>query len=196
LKGDTNEFPSLKKAKCVFEKDLTTKFVTEPDIILYIPTEALILVEAKLTSSNPVATTDKERDVDGEKPKSKFGLIKRYNSGYLKTHDFEPEKFNGTFFSQIYRNLIFASYMADDIGVEWHFCNLISQKQIKKSAASMIERVEEFYKGIIIKELQNRATICSWEKIFKNIIENDDSLNDLNEYMKYKTANLEKAFDI
>ncbi len=190
------EFPSLEKARSVFEEDLTTKFVTEPDVILHVPNEALILIEAKFTSKNPEAKENQQGDIAGEKPKSKSGLIKRYNPAFLKSNDFNPESVKSNFLSQIYRNLIFASYMAGELGVDWYFCNLIAEKLAKKNDHSTSQKVERFFKEIINEKFRLRATICTWENIYREIIEQDEGLCELKEYMKNKTANLEKAFDI
>jgi len=47
-------FSQLKSACDTFEKGIT-KYLTQPDIMLYVPGELLLLIEAKFTSGNPIA---------------------------------------------------------------------------------------------------------------------------------------------
>jgi len=195
-KNPPSVFELLEEARSVFEGDLTTRFLTEPDIIIHVPGEAIIGIEAKFTSTNPVATSDIGKDEEGDKPKNREGLIKRYNPNFLKNNEFHPDTYKGQFLSQIYRNLIFVSHMATLSSSEWYFCNLISEKQMLKKDQHGFQNVENFYKGIIAEEKAKHASILTWEKIYESVIQPEAKMKKLALYMRGKTANLEKAFNI
>jgi hypothetical protein len=195
-KNPPSVFEPLEKARSLFEGDLTTRFLTEPDVIIYVHGEVVIGIEAKFTSTNPIATNDITKDEEGDKPKSREGLIKRYNPHYLKNKEFHPETYKGQFLSQIYRNLIFASHMAISTNTEWYFCNLISEKQMLKKDKLSFQNIEAFYKGIIADEKAKHASLLTWEKIYESVIQSETKMEKLASYMIEKTANLERAFNL
>lgn len=195
-KNPPSLFKLLEKTRSVFEGDLTTRFLTEPDIIIYVPGESIIGIEAKFTSTNPVATRDIGKDKEGDKPKSREGLIKRYNPMLLKTNEFHPDTYKGQFLSQIYRNLIFLSHMAILSNSEWYFSNLVSEQQMLIKDQHGFQNVENFYKGIIREEKAKHASTLTWEQIYESVIQPEANMKDLALYMSGKTANLKKAFNI
>jgi hypothetical protein len=103
-------FPALRSAREVFEKDIT-RFWTEPG-------QWLVLIEAKFTQRNTIASSSSDRDVSGDKPKSREGLLRRYTADALPPGALilpPPSVIGWTdglnqkpFYSQLYRNLVFA----------------------------------------------------------------------------------------
>ena len=107
-------FPALKSARGIFENGIA-KFLTEPDIMLYVPGQLLVLVEAKFTSGNTIASTSATHDVADEKPKSREGILGRYTPTALPRDALLAPSSSGPFYSQLYRNLVFAIYMANKL---------------------------------------------------------------------------------
>jgi hypothetical protein len=147
LDGPASEeqFPALCNAREVFGKDIR-KFHTEPDIMLYVPGKFLLLIEAKFTSAN---TTIKRsaKDVSGRKPETREGLLKRYH-----TDDLLVPSEGTPFFSQLYRNLVFGAYMANQLDVTWGFVNLTTKQTYDKGSADWVA----FADAILPTESRNR----------------------------------------
>lgn len=191
-----NKFAPLNHARKVFEPGVT-RFFTEPDIIIHAEGKQLILIEAKFTSGNTIAKTNYSNDSIGEKPKTKEGIIERYSEKLLPKGSILPDKHHGAFYSQLYRNLVFAIHMANELCVEWHLCNLISEKQVSKHLRSK-EYLDptSFLHSVLPINRRNRFHRISWEDIYRKIIRRHSELSLLNNYMFYKSANSEKAFNI
>jgi hypothetical protein len=74
-KSDSKSFEPLRVVRSLLEQDIR-KFKTEPDVMLVLDGQLVICVEAKFTSGNTLA--DEKEAKDGDKPRDRTGLIKRY----------------------------------------------------------------------------------------------------------------------
>ena len=172
------------------------RFPTELDIMISGPTH-LVCIEAKFTSGNPVVLN--EKDVKDEKPKSREGLIERYimrnkicNSPVIKS-----EELGDKIHSQLLRMLVFTSTMAQLEKRKWIVANLISKTQWNKKKNISCGYDFNDPKSSIPAGVRNNFKFISWEHdIYEKILKNDPALVELSDYMKNKTANLGKAFEI
>ena len=189
-------FPALLEARHKFEKGIR-RFLTEPDIMLYVPGEVLVLIEAKFTSENTIASDRAGDDFNGEKPKSRAGLIERYSPDTLASRALVPPSSTGVFYSQLYRNLVFSIYMADRLNVEWGLVNLVSQTQCQpKQHKAGFQDPTPFLHGLLPKRDQHRFRWYSWEKLYRDHVVTDQELTDLAEYMYSKSAKGKRAFSV
>ncbi len=182
-------FGTLCAARKIFENDIKG-WRTEPDIMLYVPERFLILVEAKFTSGNPIADTG-ETDVPGEKPKTPAGILGRYSADQLPPGSLITPATEAPLFSQLYRNLVFAIWMAAKLNVEWRLVNLTS----KLLAKEMSNDLATFTNAVLPPRTQQRFVRYTWEKLFRDHVEVDD-LRELATYLRFKSANCGRAFDI
>ena len=177
----------LDTARNVFEKNIR-KFQTEPDIMLYAPNRFLVLVEAKFLSPN---TTVRPGAIDKpeEMPRTRKGILVRYKlpPGSLLTPSDETP-----LFSQLYRNLVFAIHMAKQLNVPWGFVNLTSQRARKKVS----DDVTAFTNAVLPSESRHRFIRYTWEQLFHDHVEGRDDLQELADYLRHKSADCGKAFEI
>ena len=192
------QFHALKNARDFFENGIS-RFGTEPDIILYIPGELLVLIEAKFTSGNTLAEESIKNDHDNEKPKSRKGILKRYSRTLLPNNSLLESTSNEPFYGQLYRNLVFAIHMANELGgVKWHLVNLVSKGQFDKHRKTTLQFQDptQFIQGLLPEPSKDRFHFYSWEQLYSDHVANETGMNDLAEYMYYKSANVTKAFAI
>ncbi len=185
-----NQFDALCAAREVFESNIT-RMHTEPDIMLYVPGKFLILVEAKFTSGNTVAEWDAS-DVPGEKPKSPAGILQRYSAGRLPPGSLLAPPAGTPFFSQLYRNLVFAIRMADQLKVQWGLVNLTSKRAYEK----MSDDLTTFANAVLPPESRQRFVRYTWEQLFRDRVEGNDDFAELATYLRFKSANRGQAFEI
>ena len=155
----------------------------------------LVCIEAKFISGNPLAV-DKEVS-DGEKPKSREGLIGRYiqDNKIWKIPVINADDLQGKVHSQLLRMIVFTSTIAQQIGREWVVANLISRTQWKNRTASGYDFGDPT--AWIPQRVKNNFRFISWEDdIYKNILNGDPQLSELSRYMLEKTANLTRAFEL
>jgi len=186
-------FRPLENARDTFEKDIQ-RFRTEPDIMLYVPGQLLVLVEAKFTSGNTIASTITTREVTGEKPKSRDGILGRYAPEALPHDALLAPSSSGPFYSQLYRNLVFAIHMSKELEVEWRLVNLVSERQIHQRR----HRVEfqdptQFIHACLPEKSHDHFLFYNWERLYANHVSKATELKDLAEYMYNKSANCVKA---
>lgn len=187
--ANTVPFAELSAARDTFERGIN-RMHTEPDIMLYVPGKLLMLIEAKFMSGNTIAVEGK-KDVLGEKPKSPAGIMKRYSVGDLPLGSMSTDHLTPPFFSQLYRNLVFAIWMADRLNVEWRLVNLVSDKHHRDSLDPT-----PFIHSLLPVETRHRFARYSWERLFRDHIEGKGHLSELANYLRYKSANREKGLDI
>jgi hypothetical protein len=108
--GIPKPFDALCEARNVFESDIV-KYQTEPDIMMYAPGKFLVLIEAKFMSNNPKSKTPAE-------------ILNRYRADRLPPDSLCVPTTETPLFSQLYRNLVFAIWMAAKLNVEWRLINL------------------------------------------------------------------------
>lgn len=183
------QFDALCAARKVFESDIT-KMHTEPDIMMYAPKRFLVLVEAKFRSGNTIAKPG-PNDVPGEKPKTPAGILNRYSADRLPPGSLLIPTNETCFFSQLYRNLVFAIHMAAQLNVQWGFVNLTSKLLPKEVSA-----LTTFANAVLPPNTRQRFVRYTWEKLFRDHAEGNDDLQELSTYLRYKSANCGRAFDI
>lgn len=186
-------FPALKCARGIFEKGIA-KFLTEPDVMLFVPGQLLVLVEAKFTSGNTIASDSVTHDVTDEKPKSRKGVLGRYTSTALPPGALLAPSSSGPFYSQLYRNLVFAIYMANKLDVRWGLVNLVCKGQFRQRR----NRVEfrdptQCIHALLPGKSRGQFLLYSWEQLYTDNIAKAIELKDLAEYMYNKSANGAKA---
>jgi hypothetical protein len=194
--GGYAPYEPLHRVRAALEPDINT-FVTEPDIMLVAPGEIVICIEAKFGSANPLSD---DRDVGaGEKPISRAGLLRRYlgssTSKYTKGI-VQQETIGQKLRSQLFRNVVFASEMAQEI--PWHVVNLVSRTQgrgrddARKSYADPTDEV----RGYLHPNWKHCFTYRSWEDLHTTLIKDESSLDALDIYLRAKSAHYRPAFDL
>jgi hypothetical protein len=188
-------FLPLDDARAIFEKDIKN-FQTEPDIMLVIDGQLVICIEAKFGSGNTLAHDAPEHE--GEKPSSRSKLLQRYlEKASDETNGIiDSSNIGDVFHSQLFRNIIFASEMAK--GKNWHVVNLVSKtqwdlKQNEKKNLYSFQTPEKYVKAYLKVD---RFSFRTWEGLHQNVIKDDPSLQELDKYMRSKTAHYERAFDL
>jgi hypothetical protein len=201
--GSFKPFRHLEQARSYFEPGVQ-KYLTEPDIML-VTNELIICIEAKFTSGNPLAQpkTPVSSD-DREKPKDRDGLIEKYarrwpdSCRYLDHNALKTVPLH----SQLFRNIIFASWMAEQTDRRWHVVNLASSAQWRKRRnASAQEKNYDFddpspvIKQYLKPQFKDHFSFCTWEALHETIIRSGGLVH-LSTYLEKKTAHLEPAFDL
>ena len=188
----------LQKLHEKLEPDIKT-FVTEPDVMLIVPKKLLICIEAKFGSKNPIAK--EKEDKAGEKPKRKAKLIEKYcdNNRIIKANEiFEFDKMPMVFYEQLFRNLVFAPSMVKLAGIEkWYVVNLRSQHvmNLKRGKPESMP-VTRNIRSILKSDYKKRFLHLTWEEIYDTCVQRNAGLHNLAWYMKNKTLNCHRAFNI
>jgi hypothetical protein len=175
-----------------------SKFKTEPDVMLVLEGRLIVCIEAKFGSGNTLAhagTVNK-----GEKPTDRTGLLRRYlepASPHTK-RAIDRDAIGPVFHSQLFRNVIFASEMAD--GVDWHVVNLVSATLWKKHGRETRNYSFRDPSSSVVPYLSNdyrhRFTFRTWERLYTAMIMADESLDPLESYIRTKSAHYLPAFDL
>jgi hypothetical protein len=187
LSGDTFEpWKLLIDARRRFESDLPVRRpLTEPDIALYSPGKYLILIEAKLTSSNPVYT-DGPRKSSSSLTKSE--LLDIYWDDELMLLDRKRAQAVDRVHYQFWRNLVFAEWMACQKGNETPaYLGSLTRRGYET------ESCREFGE-LLGSSASSRFAHISWEQIVETCGRKAHRLAQLNAYAHSKTANLRKCF--
>jgi hypothetical protein len=189
-------FSPLKCARDQFEKGVA-KFLTEPDVILFVPGQLLVLVEAKFTSGNTIASGEASDDVSGAKPKSREGVLKRYATAGLPGEPLLLPSSLVAFYSQLYRNLVFASYMANNLSIEWALINLVCEKQFRQNQKKIqYQDPTQSIRTFLPDKSRDQFLLYTWERLYADHVAKSAELKDLAEYMYNKSANNIKALSI
>jgi hypothetical protein len=163
-------------------------FPTEPDIMLVAEGELLVCIEAKFGSANPMS-----RDAEikpGEKPSSRAGLLERYLGNHTSERTRSAicrEKIPEPFCTQLFRNVVFASEMAD--AMSWHVVNLA------KGGSSCKDPTDEVC-GYLHPHWRQSFTFRTWEGLHDAVIAGDPDLARLDRYLRGKSAHFERAFTL
>jgi hypothetical protein len=188
-------FAPLDSARQSFEKGIA-KFVTEPDVMMYVPGQLLVLIEAKFTSGNTIAPFE-ANDLPGEKPRSRDGILSRYSSDALPDGTLLKPQSQGSFYSQLYRNIVFASFMAKHLNVDWSVVNLVGGKQFEsRKNKAEFQDPSPFIHSILPHTSHNRFRFHSWERLYEDQIVKNKQLTELAQYLSNKSANCAMAFSI
>ena len=203
LDNNSHDFyPPLCQARKSIEPDIR-RFFTEPDVMLIVPEKFVMCIEVKFTSGNTLAQIEEEKEIAEQKPKSVEGIIQRYftrntfwkdGSRYIQPNDINHKKFHG----QLFRNIVFASGMAEKFDGDWQVVNLVSstqwQKFRNKRVSTMYEDPSEAVRCYLTDQYKQRFAFRTWECLFAHVIKDNNSLQDVAEYMKGKSAFFKQAF--
>lgn len=175
--SSTVEWAELKNIREKLEADF--RIPTEPDIAIVVPGQAVILIEAKFGSKNPVLG----RKENYEDYKDDF--INRYWS------DPDPlirENINQHTLDQLCRNAIFLVWLSNAYKAENKFLfNLVrscDESNVENEMSKVLKQ------GIITFKRK------TWEDLFLIVCELGESLKPVQEYFKNKTYCLKKAFSL
>jgi len=189
-------FPALESARSTFEKGIA-KFLTEPDIMLYVPGQLLVLVEAKFTSGNTIASASATHDVINEKPKSREGILRRYAPAVLPRDALFAPSSSEPLYSQLYRNLVFAIYMANKLDVRWRLVNLVCEGQFhQRQHKVQFQDPTQFVHALLPEKARDQFIFYSWERLYADHVSKATETKDLAEYMYNKSANGVKALAV
>lgn len=196
--AEHTEYELLQSVRDHLESDIG-RYKTEPDIMLLIPGKVLICIEAKFGSKNPLAK--ERRAVAGNKPMSNKALIERYcsNNKIVETNEiFDFDSMPRRFHEQLFRNLVFASSMAELARIpRWYVVNLRSQHvmNLKRGKPESLPVVRDV-RSMLRPRYKKRFSHLTWENVFEISVRSEDKLHDLSWYMKNKTVNCRRAFNI
>jgi hypothetical protein len=186
-------FPELVAARDTFEKGIN-KFLTEPDIMLYCPGQVLLLIEAKFTSGNTLALENEPEVPLPTKSRSR-GTGFCAGTHCRRAANLRPSM-SGAFYSQLYRNLVFAQHMANKLSVQWGLVSLVSEEQCRQRLGAKYQDPTPFVHSFVPSESRKRFAFYSWEKLYRDHVARRPELHDLAAYMVNKSANTAKAFSI
>jgi hypothetical protein len=155
---------------------------TEPDIILRVPGQAVVLIEAKFGSSNPRLVAKKSR----------FGSVTEFSSRYRCKPDVaDPlnrkwiaDAKDGEVLQQLCRNVIFAHWLASE-GEQPIVINLV---RLKATNDGQLFRRHLSGHGL-------QFHVRYWEDLYSLPVIQGEKASVLRSYLKNKTLNLEPAFD-
>lgn len=193
-----NPYAPLEKVRTHLESDIK-RFGTEPDIMLVVPKKAVICIEAKFGSKNPLATDKAE--LEGDKPKKKEKLVQRYctNNAIIDSSQIlNLEKLPPLFYDQLFRNIIFAASMAKLEGqAEWHVVNLRSQHVMNvKRGKPESHPIKRNIQSLLTPKYKKHFSHLTWEDLFQMTIKGHDEFANLTWYLKNKSLGCARAFNI
>jgi hypothetical protein len=162
--------------------------------MLYVPGQLLVLVEAKFTSGNTIASASTIHDVTDEKPKSREDILGRYAPTTLPRDALLAPLSAGLFYSQLYRNLVFAIYMANKLDVRWCLVNLVCEGQFQQRQQNVeFQDPTQFIHSLLPEKSRDQFLFYSWGRLYADHVAKVTELKDLSEYMYNKSANGLKA---
>lgn len=173
------------------------RFKTEPDVILAIPGEMVVCIEAKFDSLNPQSSKRPSKAIDGLK--SRPGLLERYlpKAATEMNSIFDRQMIDESkVHSQLFRNLVFSATMSK--GTEWRVVNVAcatdrgDRHSPKRSGANPEEDIRKYLK----EGHKHRFTFRTWEGLHQALINGDSKLQTVDSYMRSKSAHFMRAFDL
>ena len=160
------------------------------------PGQLIIVIEAKFTSGNPLANTDSRTDHEGEKPHSIQGILARYEPARLTSVELNVVGASLPFFAQLYRNLVFAIHMAEQLNVQWYVVNLVSKHQFADKCSQEFADPRPFFRAILPSDCEGRFRFESWESLYETCVKDGRELTSLKDYLTRKTAYARKALGL
>jgi hypothetical protein len=200
VKGEASgaRYRHLDETRGKLEDDIR-RFKTEPDIMLILEGRIVICIEAKFGSGNPLAHLGMSRA--GEKPTDRDGLLRRYldRAGEWTRRDLNRDRIGDIlqFHSQLFRNVVFASEMANH--GNWYVVNLMSDTQRKLGRTTDRYSFDDpvpHVRSYLSSNCKNRFNFRTWEALYREVIKNNQGLEQLAEYIRVKSAHYERAFDL
>lgn len=194
--GRSDRFKPLQATRLRLERGIGT-YKTEPDIMLVVDGQLLVLIEAKFGSGNPLASDVVVKP--GQKPISREGLFARYFSHATPVTQsiISKDRVGKEFHSQIFRNIVFASEMAN--GSDWSVVNLVSGTQWnsgKETKGYSSSNPEETVRSYLADTHQECFHFRTWEGLHRTLIANNPELRELDSYLRTKSAHFAPAFDL
>jgi hypothetical protein len=190
-------FAPLCQLRNALEHDIG-RFKTEPDILLVVPGQLVICVEAKFASGNTLAA--EVLSAVGEKPNHVKGLIDRYLGPEGKwsgeSRHVVRAQIGGRLHSQLFRNIVFAARMAEVQGGDWHVVNLISSTQWAKrrSVRSDFKDPTADVQSYLTAASRDHFTFRTWEGIYSELVKDGPNFDRLRDYLLSKSAHYHAAF--
>ena len=189
--GKHELYAPLCQVRAKLEPDVRT-FVTEPDIMLVAERELVVCIEAKFGSGNPLAH-DSALPVEGKKPTSRAGLIARYLGNNTSEHTRRIVLPETTLRSQLFRNIVFASEMAQTFR---------GTSSISSATPKSVQTARVIPTTISTEEIRNYLhpdrrhcfTYRTWEAFYEEVISRDADLATLDQYLRNKSAHFRRAF--
>lgn len=175
----------LIQARDRFESDLPVQRPkTEPDIGLWLPGEAVVLIEAKFCSKNPTYRRDRTKLLDltlGQ-------LLQIYQWEGMRLLSLEEARKRDEIHYQLWRNLTFASWMAklDSDATKAYVGNLVREGHETDVCEPVLT--------LMHSDRRDRFEQITWEQLYQ--IAKEAELGRLCRYMEQKTARLKPAFEI
>jgi len=197
--GEPRRFEMLEKVGRELEREIR-HFRTEPDVILHVPGQIVVCIEAKFGSGNTLAH-DSNAKAD-EKPTSVEGLVKRYldRSSERTRKSIDRGAIGSCLHGQLFRNIIFASEMAGK--EDWQVVNLVSNEQWKETAPTSrsieysFENPEKVVRAYLNPDHRDRFTYRTWEDLYRRVVKEDKRLKKVADYMLSKSAHYKSAFKL
>ncbi len=168
-----------------FESNLPVERpLTEPDIAIYVPGQVVVLIEAKFTSKNPVYKAGPRAN---SQSLTLNELIEIYQDRTLRTLSLEKAVQSKQVHYQLWRNMVFAEWMASFYGnqLEHRVLNLVCDQ-------SETESVEQFGR-LFNPGWEDTFQRVTWESIYA-WSKRHPRLTMLSNYLEQKTASLKPAF--
>jgi hypothetical protein len=111
----------------------------------------------------------------------------------------QREAIGENFHSQLFRNVVFASEMANG-GADWHVVNLVSSTQIRPNPKGLkrysFANPEAAVRCYLAPEHQERFTYRTWEALHSAVIKGSLDLRSVHQYMCSKSAHYRRAFEL
>ena len=173
---------NLHEVRKNLERDMTIP--TEPDIILRVPGQAIVLIEAKFSSPNSSMA----------KKKGRFGSVTEFLKRYrCKEGATDPlnrkwisEQEDNRVLEQLCRNVIFAHWLASEREQPF-VINLVTRK------ATNDEQL--FHQHLAANDVV-QFHVRYWEDLYGLSVIRGEKASVLRSYLKNKTLNLKPAFDL
>ncbi len=159
---------------------------TEPDIALHLPGRYLVLIEAKFTSPNPVYERGPRKDAQSL---TLDELLDIYWDPTLRILDYEKAKSQPRIQYQLWRNMVFAEWMANLDGLAAHpYCVNLVRSQSECSTAIA-------FQGLLNSSGGQSFRRCVWQSLAAaDFLQSSSAVTALTSYLGTKTAHLRKAF--
>jgi hypothetical protein len=189
-------YQQLVDTRRIFENDIP-RFKTEPDSMLVLEGRVVICVEAKFGSGNPLAHHGKSKA--GEKPTDRDGLLERYlDRATARTKGtIDRDGIGETLHSQLFRNVVFASEMANN--GDWHVVDLVSATQWKLGKTTdkySFDDPRPHVRSYLRSDCRDRFHFRTWEELYGKVVRNTQGLTQLGAYIETKSAHYKQAFNL
>ena len=181
IDAECKPWTRLNEVRAELESGMTIP--TEPDIMLRVPGQAIVLIEAKFGSPNPTLAGKKGRFASVteflNRYKCKEGAADPLNRKWIS------EQEDDGILEQLCRNAIFAHWLASEREQPF-VINLV------RGAAPNDEQLFRQH----LSENGVRFHVRRWEDLYGLSVIQDERASVLRRYLKNKTLNLEPAFNL